>query len=74
VRNRERWISLLTAAGFSREAMRRWHIQFERSASDRHREFLEFLGCSEREIHQIRSWSSVSSGEASTGAKQAGAR
>lgn len=59
VMNRDRWVSLLTAAGFSPEDMRRWHIQFERSAPEEHREFLEFLCITKREIRHIRSWAAA---------------
>ena len=60
VMNRERWISLLAAAGFDEEEMRRWHVRFERFAPDKHREFLEFLCFGEREIRRIRSWAAIS--------------
>lgn len=56
VMSRERWVSLLTASGFSAEDMRRWHARFERSAPDKHREFLEFLRLDRREIKRIRAW------------------
>ncbi len=59
VMSRERWVSLLSASGFSVEDMRRWHIQFERSAPDKHREFLQFLRLDPREIRRIRSWAAA---------------
>lgn len=74
VMNRERWISLLGAAGFSAEDMRRWHVQFERSAPDKHREFLEFLCFGEREIRRIRSRAAASDDGASRTATQARVR
>ncbi|BCS88612.1 MerR family transcriptional regulator [Pseudodesulfovibrio sediminis] len=48
------WVALLSAAGFSEADMRRWHIQFERSAPDRHVEFLRHLHIPEGEISAIR--------------------
>jgi len=55
VMNRDTWISLLAASGFSGEDMRRWHIEFERLAPEKHRAFLEFLCIPENEIRTIRS-------------------
>ena len=49
------WVSLLSAAGFSEDDMRRWHVQFERSAPDRHEEFLRHLSIPDNEISAIRS-------------------
>lgn len=49
------WVSLLSAAGFSEDDMRRWHIQFERSSPDKHEEFLRRLCLPESEISAIRS-------------------
>lgn len=48
------WVSLLSAAGFSEEDMRRWHVQFERTAPDKHEEFLRRLAIPEGEISAIR--------------------
>ena len=33
----------MSAAGLSEADMRRWHGEFERAASEDHREFLEYL-------------------------------
>lgn len=49
------WVSLLHTAGFSEEDMRRWHVQFERSAPDKHETFLRRLHIPEDEISAIRS-------------------
>lgn len=54
IMNRERWISLLSAAGFDEEEMQRWHAQFECAAPKKHKEFLELLCFSDREIRSIR--------------------
>ncbi len=51
---KERWIQIMTAAGFSEEQMHRWHSEFERSAPDDHEEFLAFLHIPPKEIAQIR--------------------
>jgi DNA-binding transcriptional MerR regulator len=52
--NRERWTRLLRAAGFSEEALSQWHAEFERSAPEEHRQFLEFLNIPENDIERIR--------------------
>lgn len=48
------WVSLLSAAGFSEADMRRWHVQFERTAPDKHEEFLRRLSIPDGEISAIR--------------------
>lgn len=48
------WVDLLRASGFTEEDMARWHGAFERTAPDRHRRFLEFLGLDAREVEAIR--------------------
>jgi DNA-binding transcriptional MerR regulator len=54
---KEKWTSIMRAAGFSEDDMRRWHKEFERSAPDEHQEFLEFLHIPADEIRSIRHWS-----------------
>lgn len=54
VMNKELWVSLLEAAGFSSEDRSRWHAEFERLAPERHQEFLEFLCLTDQEIAGIR--------------------
>ena len=54
---KEKFTSVLRAAGFSDEDMRRLHTEFERSAPGEHQEFLEFLHIPEAEIRAIREWS-----------------
>ena len=54
VMNRERWVSLLAASGFSSDDMLGWLARFERSAPQKHRELLEFLCFSETEMRRIR--------------------
>ena len=54
---KEKWTSIMRAAGFSEDDMRRWHKEFERSAPEEHQEFLEFLHIPSDEIKSIRHWS-----------------
>jgi DNA-binding transcriptional MerR regulator len=56
VMNVDTWKSLLEASGFGEEDMQRWHVDFERLAPEKHREFLEFLCIPDEEIEQIRAW------------------
>jgi MerR family transcriptional regulator, thiopeptide resistance regulator len=55
--NKEKWVQVMKAAGFSEEAMRRWHAEFEKAAPAEHQEFLEFLHIPVQEIETIRDWS-----------------
>lgn len=54
---KEKWISIMKAAGFSQEDMNRWHSEFEKMAPEEHQEFLEFLHIPAGEIDTIRQWS-----------------
>jgi len=54
---KEKWTSIMSAAGFSDTDMRRWHGEFERSAPGDHQEFLEYLHIPAQEIEAIREWS-----------------
>jgi DNA-binding transcriptional MerR regulator len=54
---KEKWTSIMRAAGFSEDDMRRWHKEFEKSAPQEHQEFLEFLHIPPDEISSIRHWS-----------------
>ena len=54
---KEKWTSIMSAAGLSDEDMRRWHGEFERAAPEDHREFLEYLHIPRTEIETIREWS-----------------
>lgn len=56
VMSKETWVSLLAASGFSEDDMRRWHIEFERSAPEKHLRLLRFLRIPDDEIEVIRSW------------------
>ncbi len=59
---KEKWVSVMKAAGFTEADMKRWHAEFERSAPDEHQEFLEFLHIPTEEIHKIRDWSKQNAG------------
>lgn len=48
------WVGLLSAAGFSEEDMWTWHVRFERTAPDKHEQFLRSLNIPEKEIAAIR--------------------
>ena len=52
---KEKWVSIMAAAGLSKEDMNRWHHEFEKSAPTEHQEFLEFLHIPAEEIRTIRS-------------------
>jgi DNA-binding transcriptional MerR regulator len=51
---KEKWISIMKAAGFSPADMNRWHSEFEKMAPQEHQEFLEFLHIPADEIKLIR--------------------
>jgi hypothetical protein len=55
--NKDRWVKIMQAAGFSDEEMHNWHIQFEKMEPEAHHEFLVSLGIDAAEIHKIREWS-----------------
>ena len=54
---KEKWVEIMRAAGFSEDAMRRWHAEFEKLAPEEHQEFLEFLRIPGEEARSIRDWS-----------------
>ena len=54
---KEKWVAIMKASGFTEDDMHRWHREFERSAPEEHREFLEFLHLPEAEVRAIRDWS-----------------
>ena len=54
---KDKWVSIMKAAGFSEKDMHRWHAEFEKSAPEEHQEFLEFLHIAPDEIRAIRDWS-----------------
>lgn len=56
IMNRDTWVKLLSASGFSKKDMRNWHIAFEKNDPEKHRIFLEFLCIPEDEIARLRAW------------------
>jgi DNA-binding transcriptional MerR regulator len=54
---KEKWVSIMRAAGLRDEDMTRWHAEFEKAAPDDHQQFLEYLRIKPEEITQIREWS-----------------
>ncbi|MCV6623946.1 MAG: MerR family transcriptional regulator [Cellvibrionaceae bacterium] len=52
--NKERWVAIMVASGFSEDDMTRWHQNFERMEPEEHQKFLESLGINAAEIEQIR--------------------
>jgi MerR family transcriptional regulator, thiopeptide resistance regulator len=54
---KEKWTDVMRKAGFSEEQMRRWHMEFEKTAPEEHQEFLEFLHIPTEEVQRIRQWS-----------------
>jgi len=56
---KQKWTSIMSGAGFSEEDMKRWHMEFEKSAPTEHQEFLEFLHIPADEIKTIRAWSAA---------------
>ncbi|HEY3439213.1 MAG TPA: MerR family transcriptional regulator [Paludibaculum sp.] len=57
IMNRETWVKLLRASGFTDENLHQWHRDFERLDPDHHQRFLEFLCIPNDEIQAIRAWS-----------------
>lgn len=55
--NKERWVEIMKAAGFSDTDMKNWHTQFEKMEPQGHLEFLQSLNISDDEIEKIRQWS-----------------
>ncbi len=51
---KDTWTAIMKAAGFSHDAMNRWHAQFEKNAPQDHQAFLEFLHIGPDEIAKIR--------------------
>lgn len=54
---KDKWVSIMKAAGFSEDDMRRWHREFEKAAPEDHNEFLAYLHIPATEITSIREWS-----------------
>ena len=54
--NKSQWVAILKSSGMDEEAMRRWHIEFEKDLPKAHSDFLESLGIDKTEIEEIKSW------------------
>jgi len=54
VMDKTTWVDLLASSGFTEQDMRRWHVEFEGSAPDKHLRFLRFLGIDEKEAAAIQ--------------------
>ncbi len=57
IMNRETWVKLLRASGFTDGDLQQWHRDFERMDPEHHQRFLEFLCIPAEEIGDIRAWS-----------------
>ena len=55
--DKKMWIEMLRAAGMDRNAMHRWHAEFERRAPEEHQQFLLSLGIPAVEAARIRRFS-----------------
>ena len=55
--SKQRWVEIMTAAGFSEQSMQEWLKTFERMEPQGHQEFLESLSLDQDEIARIRKWS-----------------
>ena len=55
--DKEKWVAIMKASGFSNDDMERWHSEFEKQAPQEHQEFLEFLRIPAAEVATIREWS-----------------
>jgi len=62
--DKQMWIEMLRAAGMDTDAMKRWHMEFERRAPDAHHEFLVSLGIPPDEAARIRQHSRGGDGRA----------
>lgn len=51
------WVEMMVSAGMDEEAMKAWHIEFERRAPEAHYEFMLSIGIPEIEARRIQEWS-----------------
>ncbi len=51
--NKAQWVQILRDSGMDDAAMHQWHVEFERSLPEAHRDFLEALGMSATEIEAV---------------------
>jgi len=57
IMNQTQWVNILKASGMDENAMRQWHIEFERALPEAHSDFLESLGIDVENIEKIKTWS-----------------
>lgn len=57
--DKAQWVRMLRACGMDEQAMRQWHIEFERNLPEAHTDFLQSLGISSTEIKKIKSWAEL---------------
>jgi MerR family transcriptional regulator, thiopeptide resistance regulator len=69
--DRERWVKLLHASGFTDDDLRRWHVDFERTDPDYHQRFMEFLGIPADQIRRVREFAQAALQERSIARTQA---
>ena len=55
--DKDMWTAMLRRAGMNDQDMHAWHAEFEHVAPHAHEAFLQWLGISQDEIHEIREWS-----------------
>jgi DNA-binding transcriptional MerR regulator len=55
--DKQDWVEMLQAAGMDEDALKQWHVEFERRAPEAHHEFLLALGIPEDEVRHIRNMS-----------------
>ncbi len=55
--DKQKWVAIMQAAGFSEDDMKRWHAEFEKRAPEEHQEFLQYLNIPAEEIQAIRTHS-----------------
>ena len=56
VMDKAQWVAILKASGMDEQAMKQWHIEFEKGLPEAHQDFLESLGIGAAEISKIRGW------------------
>ena len=52
--NVEAWVAMFREIGLDDDKMKTWHRLFEMRHPESHRSFLAWLGCTDREIAEIK--------------------
>ncbi len=55
--SKDSWTRMFRSIGLTDADMRQWHVHFERTMPEAHRDFLESLGLDAQEVRRIRAWS-----------------